>query len=210
MVIRYQKRAHAVSLTLPRYVSIRQGLDFVEARRAWLAVQLAEHPANVPFADGKKIPLLGGEYTLKHEGGRGLVRIISSPLKGEGIIIVPGDAVFMARRVREWLKARARDEITPRVEENAARIGRKFKKITLRDTTSLWGSCTSEGHLSFSWRLVMAPPEVLDYMAAHEVAHLAEMNHGARFWSIVETLCPQHETARRWLRTCGPALYGYG
>jgi predicted metal-dependent hydrolase len=90
----------------------------------------------------------------------------------------------------------------------AAKIGRRVTRVTLRDTRSRWGSCTAEGALMYSWRLIMAPPEVLRYVAAHEVAHLVEMNHSNRFWAVVEGLYPGWQTQRAWLRSHGGALHG--
>ena len=204
MVIRYQPVQRHVALTLPRYVSIRQGLHFVEEKRAWIEARINEHSGHVPFIDGAVIPLLGKDYTLKHTSGRGLVRI-------EGNIIhVPGDTAFMHRRMREWVKRLAREEITALAKIHAAQIGKKLKKISLRDTSSRWGSCSHNGNLSFSWRLIFAPPEVLDYVVSHEVAHLREHNHSQAFWDIVEQLHPNSEKPRKWLKTHGQMLYTYG
>lgn len=132
------------------------------------------------------------------------------PQAGEGIIIVPGEAEFLARRVREWLKRRAREEIVPRAEQKASEIGKRLKKISLRDTSSRWGSCSHDGNLSFSWRLIFAPAEVLDYLVCHEVAHLAHHNHGPAFWAAVRRLCPDYEKAQNWLKQHGRRLYAYG
>jgi len=204
MVIRYQPLKQQVSLTLPRYVSIRQGLRFVEEKRAWIERQLHEEARPVPFSDGQIIPVQGKDYILTHRAGRGLVTIDSDR------IIVPGEVDFLARRVREWLKRRAREEIVPLAEQKAAAIGKRLKKISLRDTSSRWGSCSHDGNLSFSWRLILAPAGVLDYLVCHEVAHLAEHNHSTAFWAIVERLCPTYESAQKWLKTHGQRLYAYG
>jgi predicted metal-dependent hydrolase len=203
-VIRYQPLTHSLSLTLPRYASLRQGLDFVEEKRHWIASQLKEHAQKIPFADGQIIPVLGRNYTLRHIGGRGLVRI-----EGD-LILVPGDADFMARRIREWLKNRARDAIVPLAHTKAAELGKTISRISLRDTVSHWGSCNRHHRLSFSWRLVFAPSHVLDYIVCHEVAHLDQLNHKPAFWKTVEKLCPEYETARQWLGKHGHTLYGYG
>lgn len=132
-------------------------------------------------------------------------------VRAEGeALLVPGDASFMARRVREWLKARAKEEITRLAMEKARQIDKTIKKISLRDTSSLWGSCNHKGHLSFSWRLILAPAAALEYLVCHEVAHLKYLNHGEKFWQTVAQLCPDYEQQRRWLRTHGHALYAYG
>ena len=89
-------------------------------------------------------------------------------------------------------------------------LGVKVKRLSIRDQSSRWGSCTSAGSLSFSWRLILAPPYVLDYLAAHEVAHLVEMNHSARFWRVVGRVCGHVERAKTWLDTHGNDLHRYG
>jgi len=204
MVLRYQPVAQALTLTLPWHVSISRGLKFIEEKRAWVLSELAAHPQKVPFTDGQTIPVLGKEYVLAHVGGRGVVHI-----QGERII-VPGDETFMPRRVREWIKKQAEHAIRANAEEKAEKLGCKIKKITLRDTRSLWGSCTSGGNLSFSWRLVFSPPDVLDYLVAHEVAHLCHLNHSAAFWKTVGELCSHWKTSRAWIKKYGNTLYCYG
>ena len=116
----------------------------------------------------------------------------------------------VAARVEAWLRRAARAEIEPLVEEMTARLGARHGRITSRDTTSRWGSCSAKGNLGFSWRLVMAPPPVLDYVVAHEVAHLLEHNHGEQFWGHVTRLCENPETSRAWLRRSGASLHRYG
>jgi len=233
MVLRYQPVAQALTLTLPWHVSVSRGLKFIEEKRAWVLRELTAHPQKVPFTDGQTIPVLGAEYKIVHVGGRGVVTaipsprggglgrghdsaqqnnapLLTSPLKGGGIIEVPGDEAFMARRVCEWIKKQTEHAIRVNAEEKAEKLGCKIKKITLRDTRSLWGSCTSGGNLSFSWRLAFASPEVLDYLVAHEVAHLAELNHGPAFWKTVGELCPHWKKSRRWIKKYGNTLYRYG
>jgi predicted metal-dependent hydrolase len=203
-VIRYQPLQHSVGLTLPPYASIRQGLRFAQEKSEWIAQRMNEKPPTVSFADGAIIPILGKEYTLCHVGGRGVV-------KEEGDkIIVPGDAAFMPRRVRDFLKAKAREEITKLSQHQAERLGKKIKKISLRDTSSRWGSCSHDGNLSFSWRLVLAPYAVLEYLVSHEVAHLQEHNHSPAFWALVAKLFPAYEQAQQWLSEHGQRLYSYG
>jgi len=204
MVIRYHPIQHHVALTLPRYVTIKQGLHFVSEKREWLAEQIQDKPRHVPFTDGQTIPVLGKKYMLQHVGGRGVVRI------EEDCIIVPGDIEFMARRVLEWLKRLARETITAIAQAKAKIIGKDVKKISLRDTSSRWGSCSHDGNLSFSWRLVLAPREILDYVTCHEVAHLRHHDHSPAFWTLVHLLFPDHHNAKQWLKAHGGELYMYG
>jgi len=239
MVIRYQALDHHLSLTLPRYVSIRRGLQFIEEKRGWIEHELKKAPRRVPFKDGQKIPYKGAEYVIRHIGGRGVVSIDTFPLspreraggrdsphmrfslklphpnplpEGEGTkeILIPGDAEFLPRRLTEWLKRRAREDINTLAAEKAAAIGVRIKKISLRDTTSRWGSCSHDGNLSFSWRLILAPPEILDYLVSHEVAHIAQHNHSPAFWNLVERLHPDYKKAGLWLKRHGQGLYVYG
>lgn len=204
IVIRYQPLQNCVSMTLPRYVSIKQGLDFVESKRNWIARQRGEQKARVAFADGATIPILGQEYRLSHAGGRGVVTL------DEGTIRVHGQPEFMERRFRNWLIERAREEITQRVRKHAGRLGVAPGRITLRDNSSCWGSCSHNGDLSFSWRLIFASEAVLDYVVCHEVAHIVEHNHSKRFWALVGELCPDWERYRYWLKAHGKTLYHYG
>jgi len=127
-----------------------------------------------------------------------------------GEIRVRGEPVHLARRVRDFLVAKARNELALRARPLAARIGRDVTQITVRDTRSRWGSCSGRGNLSFSWRLIFAPERVIDYVVAHEVAHLAEMNHGPRFWRLVESLSPDSAVSRAWLKRHRSRLFSYG
>ena len=138
-------------------------------------------------------------------GGRGATHVADGPA-----IVVAGAPEHLRRRVVDFLKREAKRDLEPAVMGYAARLGVTVKAIRLRDQTSRWGSCSATGHLSFSWRLVMAPPFVLDYLAAHEVAHLREMNHSRRFWRLVESICPATEAARAWLSAQGGALHAIG
>lgn len=204
IVIRYQPLRHVVSLTLPRYASLRQGLRFIEEKRGWLEAAVKAQKRGTPFEDGAVIPFLGKDYRLRHAGGRGVAR-----LEGDEIL-VPGDKAFFARRLTDWLKDVAHREITRLAQEKALIVGKTITKITVRDTVSHWGSCARGGRLSFSWRLAFAPLEVLEYVVCHEIAHLVHHNHGPAFWRTVADLYPDHLAARRWLKAHGASLYRYG
>src|SRR6185436_13442685 len=105
----------------------------------------------------------------------------------------------VARRVREFLEREARRDLAEAVIRHTAALGVPARRLTVRDTTSRWGSCSAKGCLSFSWRLILAPPFVLDYLAAHEVAHLVELNHSPKFWRLVKRLYPDFARAKAWL-----------
>ncbi|MBB4268048.1 M48 family metallopeptidase [Roseospira visakhapatnamensis] len=195
-----------VILVLPHRRHLKAADAFLDSKRDWLAARLADPPPAVVLADGAVVPLLGEPCRLRHCPGarRGVWR--------EGReILVSGAPEHLPRRVTDWLRVQARAEISARVKAHAESLGVTPGRITLRDTRSRWGSCASSGALSFCWRLVMAPPWVLDYVTAHEVAHLREMNHGPAFWAHVETLTPgARHPARAWLRDHGAALHRVG
>ena len=194
-----------VSVTLPRRTPLREGLDLIHEKAAWVLERLGGLPPRVAFADGARVPLGGVDHTIRHVlDGRGVVR------RQGNEILVAGGPEHLARRLRDWLRKEARSQIGRLVGDKAAALGRTAGRITIRDTRSRWGSCSADGNLSFCWRLVMAPETVLDYVVAHEVAHLAEPHHGPKFWRLVKTLTPDMEASREWLRCNGEALHRYG
>lgn len=191
-----------VTLSVPRGMSEADALAFAQSRADWLRAQLARQAGCVEVAPGCDLPLEGRLLRITPGTGRA-VRL------AEDAIHVPGPDARVAARLEGWLKARARDRLVEASDRYAARLGRHYSRITLRDTRSRWGSCSSKAALSYSWRLIMAPPEVLDYVAAHEVAHLAEMNHSPAFWAVVRDLLPDHDAPRKWLRREGAGLHRY-
>ncbi len=191
-----------VTLTLPHGVSEREGLAFARQKAGWLRGHLDRQPPAIAVGIGCDLPVEGVTMPVQPGPGRGL------RIEG-GALIVPGAAETAPRRIAAWLKTRARDRLAAAADHYAARLGQGYGRLTLRDTRSRWGSCTSDGGLMFSWRLIMAPPEVLDYVAAHEVAHLAEMNHSAAYWSVVERIHGPYAEPRRWLRENGGHLHSY-
>ena len=194
-----------VELVLPPGASTREGLAFARTQTRWVAAQLARVGDGVPFADGAVIPVLGQQLTIRRTDSRSAL-----PVLQDDVLLVGGRDDTVSSRVKRWVRNRAMDEIKPRAERMGAEIGRPPARISMRDTRSRWGSCSRAGNLNFSWRLVMAPENVLDYVVAHEVAHLREPNHSARFWTLVDTLCPDVKDARGWLRTHGAELHRYG
>ncbi len=208
ITLRIDAAAEAIELVLPKRVSLAAGLRFLDSRRDWVAANLAEMPERVVFADGAIVPVLGVPHRIRHLGERSPgVRIVAIEA---GEIRVVGAAPHVARRVRDHLIVLARQELSRRARALAARIDWRVTRISVRDTRSRWGSCSADGALAFSWRLILAPEAVLDYVVAHEVAHLAEMNHGPRFWRLVETLAPDAAGQRAWLSRNRARLLRYG
>ena len=189
-----------VTLTVPPGVPDRVALDFAAQKADWLRRNVARFDAAQPVAPGGVLPVEGQPFQITRGDGR-RIRI------EDGQLIVPGNPAQIGARLQAWLKTRARDRLSLASDHYATALGRSYTRLTLRDTRSRWGSCTSDGGLMYSWRLIMAPPEVLDYVAAHEVAHLAEMNHSPAFWAIVHRLYGDHRAARGWLRQNGAALH---
>jgi predicted metal-dependent hydrolase len=206
LLLKVDAADRAVELVLPRGVSAEHGLRFLKAQRGWIAARLEALPRPVAFVEGAVVPVLGTPHRIRRESDPDAppVAIV------DGEIRVRGDPAHLGRRVRDHLIRLARQELTGRSRLLAARIGRHIARVTVRDTTSRWGSCSATGCLSFSWRLVLAPESVVDYVVAHEVAHLAEMNHGPRFWRLVQSLTPDHATPRAWLNSHRNTLLSYG
>jgi len=203
--LRLDPAEDAVELVLPRSVSLEEGMRFVEEKSGWILTRLATRPPRVPFAPGAVIPYLGADHVICHRpDARGGV------WRDGNMLAVSGRAEFLARRLRDWLKREALRLLGERARAQAALIGRRVPRVALRDPKTRWGSCAPSGALTFSWRLVLAPEWVLDYVVAHEVAHLVHAHHGPRFWRLVERLTPEVEAARAWLRRHGDRLLRYG
>ncbi|MFD0937353.1 M48 family metallopeptidase, partial [Methylobacterium trifolii] len=163
----------------------------------------------VTFAPDAVLPLRGVPHRIVHRASSsGATRV--EPASPDPAISVSCGEAHVARRVRDYLSLEARRDLLVSVERYTAALGQGPKRITVRDTRSRWGSCTARGELNFSWRLILAPPLVLDYLVAHEMAHLREMNHSNRFWTLVGDLCPNVDEAEAWLKRNGAALHRYG
>ena len=206
LLLRVDAASRGVELVLPYGVPAEDGLRFLAAERGWIAARLDALPQPVPFAEGAIVPVLGVPHRICRETDPAAppVAIV------DGEIRVRGELAHLARRARDHLAQFAGRELSRRARGFAARIGKKVARVTVRDTKSRWGSCSPTGNLSFSWRLILAPEQVIDYVVAHEVAHLAEMNHGPRFWWMVGGLVPDHAAPRAWLRRHRSRLLSYG
>jgi predicted metal-dependent hydrolase len=206
IALRIDAAERKVELVLPPGVPQSHGLRFLATKRAWIAARLAALPQPVRFAEGVIVPVLGIPHRIRREDDPAAPPVAIR----DGEIRVRGDPAHLERRVRDHLVAMARAEFADRARRLAARIGRKLARVGVRDTKSRWGSCSGRGNLSFSWRLIFAPEPVIDYVVAHEVAHLAEMNHGPRFWRLVESLSPDSAAPRVWLKRNRSQLLSYG
>ena len=206
IALRINAAQRTVELVLPPGVPKSHGLRFAQSKRGWIAARLAALPSSVPFAEGAVVPVFGVPHRIRRE-----IDAAAPPVAiVDGEIRVRGEPVHLARRVRDFLMAKAGKELSLRARRLAARIGRDITQITVRDTRSRWGSCSGRGNISFSWRLIFAPEPVIDYVVAHEVSHLVEMNHGPRFWRLVESLSPDSGAPRAWLKRHRSRLFSYG
>ena len=205
--LRLDPKSDGAVLTMPPGVSMAEARMFLLRHSDWLARALARHPLRVVVDGGTRLPVAGDEVEIHLADGPR-----RAPQLEAGRLILSGAGArgFQAGpRVAAFLKARARDALVPAAHRYAGMLGRQAVAVTLRDTRSRWGSCTSEGRLSFSWRLAMAPPEILDYVAAHEAAHLVEMNHGPGYWDVLEQILPGYRPHRTWLKREGRRLHGF-
>jgi predicted metal-dependent hydrolase len=211
---RYTLRIHPTDreaiLTMPPRGTLAEAKEFAQLHGGWIAARLGRLPRAAPFQTGTVVPLRGAPHRIVHRAGeRGTVWTETRD-SGEKILCVAGGVDHIDRRLHDYLKREARKDLQKAAQAYAHEMGVRVKRLSIRDQSSRWGSCTSAGSLSFSWRLILAPPFVLDYLAAHEVAHLVEMNHSARFWRVVARACPSVERAKRWLDTYGNDLHRYG
>jgi predicted metal-dependent hydrolase len=210
---RYTLRINAatreVVLSMPLRGSLNQARQFAEKHGAWIAARLNRLPEASPFTHGGMVPLRGVEHRIDHRPkARGTVW--TEEEEGVPLLCVAGGAAHVARRVRDFLKREAKRDLEAASKIAGATLGTKHARISIRDQASRWGSCSTTGVLSYSWRLIMAPPFVLNYLAVHEVAHLIEMNHSRRFWRLVLSACPDTARAKAWLDAHGGGLHRYG
>jgi len=207
--LRIRAASRDVLLTMPARAPLKAAREFAERHSAWIGFKLARLPRLIPFEPHETAPLRGRDHRIVHRAGaRGVVWV--EPGADGPLICVAGERAHVARRVADFLKREARKDIEAAVRLHAGSLQVKPKRIAVRDTVSRWGSCSSAGRLSFSWRLILAPPFVLDYLAAHEVAHMVHLNHSPRYWRLLRRICPATERAEAWLKAYGSDLYRFG
>ena len=205
LTLRIDTGGRGLRITVPPGVARGEVERFLDRHQGWLETKLANVPDRPQVRPGVKLPVRGVPHLIVHEPAkRGTVTLDIQD--GQPVIVVHGDRRHLGRRLSDFLKREAKRDIEPLVGRHTASVGRAAKAVRFKDTSSRWGSCTSDGNLSFSWRIMMAPPTVIDYLVAHEVAHLKEMNHGPKFWKLCKELCPRTEEARAWLKRNGSAL----
>lgn len=207
ITLRIEPGGRALKLTIP--YGLHHGMvdEFLERHSGWLETRLAKVGVPASLTHGSTVPVRGVSHRIEHSGKiRGLTQL-GVGKGGEAIIIVSGLPEHTPKKILAFLRKEARVDLERLVALHAASVKKPVKSISLKDTRSRWGSCSYEGNLSFSWRIVMAPPSVIDYLAAHEVAHLQEMNHGPDFWALCHRLCPHTDAAKAWLKQHGSSLH---
>ena len=195
-------------LTLPEGARWADAEAFLHRHRHWLAARLPRAAQAQSLTTGATIPLRGVPHRVEATGHiRGRVELVDT---AEGPLIrVPGDAQHQPRRLYDWLKAEALADLNRQSLHHAQRLGVSVKQVRLRSQSSRWGSCSSTGTINYNWRLILAPPHVLDYVAAHEVAHIVEMNHSPAFWATVKRTLPEMERGKAWLKAHGRDLMAW-
>lgn len=213
LTLRVSATQREAIITVPPSCPDQETLSFLKSNINWLYKQFEKLPAPVPLSHQSEIPLRGKPHLIEFVGmirGKGVVWLDDNEQNGAlPLIKVTGNEQFAPRRLKSWLLKEARRDLYERSKWHADHLGLKFRKIMIKDQASRWGSCSSAGVLSYSWRLILSPPEVLDYVAAHEVAHLQEMNHGPRFWALVKKTLPGYEQPKQWLRHHGATLHRF-
>ncbi|MCI0600507.1 MAG: M48 family metallopeptidase [Beijerinckiaceae bacterium] len=211
--LRVRAATQDVVLTMPARGSVTEAKFFADRHAAWIGTKLRRLPARIPFTPGEAIPLRGTLHVITQCVTRRGAVWIQSGVSGAGsapLLCVGGEAPFVSRKVLEYLHKEAKKDLEAAVRTHTRKLGIAARRITLRDTVSRWGSCSTSGTLNFSWRLIMAPHFVLDYLAAHEAAHLLHMNHSPEFWGTVARLTSDTDRAEAWLKAHGTGLLHFG
>lgn len=207
LTLRIETGGKGIRVTIPPRLSARELEKFISQHHGWIETNISKLPAQTILQPGQFIPILGIDHLIIHQPEQRGTTSQSTDEAGMPVLIVHGRIEHLKRRIADYLQQLARNEIHKLVLHHTATIGRSARKVSFKDTKSRWGSCTSAGDLSFSWRIIMAPPAIVNYLVAHETAHLIEMNHGPEFWKLCTKLCPDTSECRHWLKLNGSALH---
>lgn len=207
--IRIDARAGEAVLVAPSERKLGDVVAFARSKAQWMRQRLAERPQGTPLEPGGTVALFGRPTRLVATGGAGAARLTEDP---DGPLIVSGgEGEAFARRVENLFKRVARETLQARTDVHLRALGLRPVKMSIADPKSRWGSCSPHNRtIRYSWRVIMAPHAVIDYLAAHEVAHLVHADHSPAYWSVVQRLVGDHRPHRKWLRDNGPALHAVG
>jgi predicted metal-dependent hydrolase len=207
--IRIDARAGEAVLIAPSERKLAEVVAFARTKASWMRERLAERPHGTPLEPGATINLFGRPTRLVAAGGAGAARLTED--EDGPVIVSGGEGQAYARRVENLFKRVARETLQTRTDVHLRTLGQRPVKMSIADPKSRWGSCSPHNRsIRYSWRVVMAPPAVIDYLAAHEVAHLVHADHSPAYWSVVQGLIGDHRPFRKWLRDHGPALHAVG
>jgi predicted metal-dependent hydrolase len=234
MALRVDSKVGDVVLTWPRGASEGSALRFIERNRDWIERYRAKLPPAKMFAEGEVIEVFGVAYRIVRKDGRGVAQLthpLSNSLpqagertkahipplplagegwgEGDGTLVIYSRPEHLSRRIKDFLKEKAREVLLEATAAKLTDLSLKMTEVRIIDPKTRWGSCSPDGRMMFSWRLILAPPEVLDYVVAHEVAHRIHMNHSRKFWALCASLTTDAGASRRWLRKNGNALMAY-
>jgi hypothetical protein len=210
LIVRVMNQSGEVVVVAPSRRALKEAVDFADSQRDWIAKRLREVPAKAPFRPGALVPFGGRPHLIVHRPRARSGVFVNSDLLDGDMICVSGELGFLPRRIEDFLKREARRLMLARTERHCRTLGLKMPRVVLRDPATRWGSCSRSSGISYSWRLVMAPLRVADYVAAHEVAHLVHMDHARAFWRLVSSLVPDARASIRWLAAEGRLLHRYG
>ena len=201
--LRIDEKLHLPILTLPKRCSIAKAKEFLSLHHDWVINMLGRLPAKQTFQSGSTFSFFGQPCQIEHCPQNRYTAFANNVLQ------VSGEAEFLHRRTTDFLKKQTLEKITALSMQVAAQLNVKIASVTLKDTKSRWGSCSSLGNINYNWRICLAPLDVIEYLVCHEVSHLKHANHSADFWQCVEKICPHYQASRLWLKKHGRSLYQY-
>lgn len=204
LTLRIDSKSRKVVLSMPKICPLGKARQFIQNHLDWIEEHLTQLPPLKDFSDGDKILILGQEILLKH-----VPDSLRATHLQNGILHVGGDQAFFHRRVKDYIKREAKKDFARRSQILAQKLGCKLENVVLKDTKSRWGSCSGLNNINYNWRIALAPECVIDYLMAHEVAHLKHRDHSPAFWRCVKTLYAGASIGRNWLKTHGSELYMY-
>ncbi len=206
MTLRLTRQRDIVALSLPLYTSVTKGMDWVETKKDWIEEHMRGRPPILPIKPGMRVPI--GDESLLLDWSADYPRAIK---RFEDRIQIGGPQNLIAQRLMRWLRAEAKAVLTAETQLYAGHAGVIVSNVTVGDPITRWGSCSEEGAIRYSWRLILAPQAVRVATVAHEVAHRVHMNHSREFHALVaKILGYDPKSERHWLRDRGAELHGFG